>query len=263
MTYGSIRTDWHKVLKRSGKKRADPAMKTNTEAWGTDTTTSGGSHTHSAENVSIEDVGTYYVSPDVEGALQEIGAGGIGGGASVLNIRGAYDSGTTYDTGDLVSYDGGSYVASHDGVVGITPVDGADWTQIAAPGEDGVDGVDGTDALAYTTLTNSFTQPASSSSVSVVVGDTNFMAVGEVVYVSGGGYYSVASITDATHASLTNLGYSVNTAAAATVGAGGKIVAGGVEGPSTGLGAFIDSNGDLIISDTYIDGSGDLQVAVT
>lgn len=36
---------------------------------------------HAASAVSIVDAGLYYTSTDVEGALQEIGAGGIGGGS--------------------------------------------------------------------------------------------------------------------------------------------------------------------------------------
>jgi hypothetical protein len=39
------------------------------------------SDAHDASAISIVDAGTYYTSTDVEGALQEIGAGGIGGGS--------------------------------------------------------------------------------------------------------------------------------------------------------------------------------------
>jgi hypothetical protein len=38
---------------------------------------------HDASAISIADVGTYYTGTDVEAALQEIGAGGIGGGAAL------------------------------------------------------------------------------------------------------------------------------------------------------------------------------------
>jgi hypothetical protein len=38
---------------------------------------------HSATGVDITDAGAYYTSTTVEGALQEIGAGGIGGGGGV------------------------------------------------------------------------------------------------------------------------------------------------------------------------------------
>lgn len=103
MTYGNIRADWHKVLKRSGRKRADPAMKTNTEAWGTDTTTSGGSHSHAAENVSIEDAGSYYTSTDVEGALQEIGTGGIGGTTGVAVEEDGAEEGAGIDRFDFTT----------------------------------------------------------------------------------------------------------------------------------------------------------------
>src|SRR5205807_4788806 len=52
----------------------------------------------------------------------------------------------------------------------------------------------GTDA--YTTTTANFTQPAVSSTVSVSVGATGWMAVGQYLYVNTGGYYTVSSITN-------------------------------------------------------------------
>lgn len=44
------------------------------------------SDAHDASTISIVDSGTYYTSTDVEGALQEIGAGGVGGGGSAFTL---------------------------------------------------------------------------------------------------------------------------------------------------------------------------------
>lgn len=54
----------------------DPATQTELNDHISDT-----SDAHDASAVSVADVGGYFTSTDVEGALQEIGAGGIGGGA--------------------------------------------------------------------------------------------------------------------------------------------------------------------------------------
>jgi hypothetical protein len=93
---------------------------------------------------------------------------------------------------------------------------------------------------AFTTLTNSFTQPAISATVSVVVGKTAFMAIGQVLFVQGGGYYSVSTITDAVTVVLTNLGYTGNAAVGSTVSAGSgniAVVPAGLAGP-TGTSAY-------------------------
>lgn len=87
----------------------------------------------------------------------------------------------------------------------------------------------------FTTTAANFTQPAVSGTVSVSttnLGQLNnqWMAVGQVVFITGGGYYTVSSITDLTTVVLTNLGYTGNASPGATVTSGGLVTAGGLQG---------------------------------
>ena len=57
-----------------------------------------------------------------------------------------------------------------------------------------------------------FVQPAVDGAVSVTVGSTSQMTAGQEIFIAGGGYYTVASIINATTLSLTNLGGAGNAA---------------------------------------------------
>jgi hypothetical protein len=66
-------------------------------------------------------------------------------------------------------------------------------------GFNGIDGVNGTNGVnAFTTLTNSFTQPAvypaTGNSVTLAVADTSWMVVGQYVYIQSAGTYKVLAI---------------------------------------------------------------------
>ena len=74
-----------------------------------------------------------------------------------------------------------------------------------------------------TALSAGFTQPALEATVVATVGVTSWLAIGQTVYVSVGGYYSVKSIDDRTHVTLLNLGYAGNARPAATVPSGGTV----------------------------------------
>ncbi len=65
-----------------------------------------------------------------------------------------------------------------------------------AVGPDGVPGSNGSNA--YTTLSAGFTVPAVSADVTVAVGSTNWMAVGQIIFIQSAGWYQVAAINDAT-----------------------------------------------------------------
>jgi hypothetical protein len=106
-----------------------------------------------------------------------------------------------------------------------------------ATGSTGPTGPTGaTGSNAYTTTSSSFTQPASAATVSVQVGDTSWMAVGEYLYVENGGYYTVSSITDSTHVVVTNLGYTGNASPGATVASSSKVSPGGIQGATGATG---------------------------
>ena len=99
-----------------------------------------------------------------------------------------------------------------------------------AAGSSGTNGVD-----AFTTTTAHFTQPAAAATVSVSVANSTWMGVGQVLFVVGGGYYTVSSVTDAVTVVLTNLGYTGNTAAGGVISAGNKVSPGGLVGANGSL----------------------------
>jgi hypothetical protein len=115
----------------------------------------------------------------------------------------------------------------------------ASGSKVSAGGLIGATGSGGAGKNAFTNLAANFTQPAVNSTVSINVGSTAWMAVGQVIFVQGGGYYSVASITDLTDAVVTNLGYVGNATPGSTVSAGSTIAVtpGGVAG-AAGANAF-------------------------
>jgi hypothetical protein len=82
----------------------------------------------------------------------------------------------------------------------------------------------------FSTLTSSFTQPAVNATVSIQVDKTAWMIVGQYLFIKGGGYYTVSSITDASDVVVTNLGYTGNAAVSSTVANSGGVSPGGVSG---------------------------------
>src|SRR5258705_9556446 len=113
----------------------------------------------------------------------------------------------------------------------------ASGVHVSPGGLIGPAGAGGAGLNAFTTLSASFTQPAAAATVSINVGTTAWMVVGQAVFILGGGYYTVASVTDINHAVVTNLGYSGNAAPSATVASGGGVVPSGLNGQA-GTNAF-------------------------
>jgi uncharacterized protein (UPF0333 family) len=62
-------------------------------------------------------------------------------------------------------------------------------------------------------------------------------AVGQTLYVGGGGYYTVSSITNGTTVVLTNLGYAGNAAPAAAVASAAAVTPAGIKGDTGASGA--------------------------
>ena len=60
-------------------------------------------------------------------------------GKVAVTPRGAYSSGTSYERLDVVTYQGGSWMALQSST-NVTPASGAYWMQIAAKGDDGSSG---------------------------------------------------------------------------------------------------------------------------
>jgi hypothetical protein len=83
---------------------------------------------------------------------------------------------------------------------------------------------------AYTTTTASFVQPAIGANVTIAVGNSQWMATGQVIYISTGGYYSVVSTPTTISATITNLGYTNNANAGVTISSPSAVSPGGLSG---------------------------------
>lgn len=68
-----------------------------------------------------------------------------------------------------------------------------------AQGLAGTNGTNGTNGInAFTTLTTQFTQPSVSGSVTIVVGNNQWIATGQAIYISGAGFYTATSFSGTT-----------------------------------------------------------------
>jgi len=118
------------------------------------------------------------------------------------------------------------------GIKGDTGATGATGPT-GATGSAGSNGVN-----AYTTTASSYTQPAANSTVTVQVGTTSWMVAGENLFVGGGGgTYSIASIVDGTHVSLTNLGYAGNASPTTVISGSATVSPTGLKGDTGTTGA--------------------------
>jgi hypothetical protein len=128
-------------------------------------------------------------------------------------------------------------------------------SQVPGPaGADGAPGEDGTDGHnAFTTLVLQFVQPAIAANVNIETADSAWMSVGQVIYITNGGYYQVVDDTF-NFPQVKNLGYTGNAApgstvpTSSTISPGGLIGATGASGVST-LNAIspTTTKGDIIV----------------
>lgn len=73
-------------------------------------------------------------------------------------------------------------------------------------------------------LATAYTQPAVSSNVAVVLEHAaDWIVAGQILGIESGGLYTVASVTDSTHVTLTNIGDALNVSPTTVVPAGGEI----------------------------------------
>lgn len=96
---------------------------------------------------------------------------------------------------------------------------------------------------AFTTLTADFVQPAVNANVTASVEDSSWAAVGQIVYVAGGGgYYAVASKPSTTSIALTNLGYDGFSSPGTSIPSPSQVSPGGIRGPSeSSFGALVST----------------------
>ena len=114
------------------------------------------------------------------------------------------------------------------------------WQIQGPPGQTGSDGSDGIRGIsAFCITTSPFVVPASGSSVTVPVGNhlgitwsdwTVPFAIGQYVYVEGGGHFEVMARPSATQVTLENLGYTGNMPAGTIVAAAKRVSPAGVQG---------------------------------
>jgi hypothetical protein len=99
-------------------------------------------------------------------------------------------------------------------------------------GDDGTNGID-----SFTFTTADFTMPAASGTEVVEVANTDWMVVGQPIFVQVAGMMQVVSIVDGTHVELENLGYSQNAAGGTNIPSGSGVAPGGFEPDVSGFAA--------------------------
>lgn len=172
------------------------------------------------------DTGRWFVSNQAASAWQR----------TTLTPRGAYSAGTTYQKFDLVTSSSKAWLALQQ-TVGNTPAEGANWTLFVDQGTAGPTGATGPQGISsFTATTAGFTQPGSGATVSVSVGTTAWMASGQAIYMVGGGYYTVSSITNSTTVVLNNTGVSGNASPGATVSSPAVVSPAGPQGTTGATG---------------------------
>jgi hypothetical protein len=114
------------------------------------------------------------------------------------------------------------------------------WQIQGPPGQTGSNGTDGARGIsAFCITTAQFRVPASGASVTAAVGNhlgitwadwTVPFAIGQAVYVEGGGYFEVTARPSSTQVTLKNLGYTGNQPAATIVAANKRVSPAGIQG---------------------------------
>ncbi len=115
-----------------------------------------------------------------------------------------------------------------------------------------LDGANGQSA--FTSTTADFIQPAVDADVDVLVENSDWMSVGEDVFIEGGGYYLVIAKPDAVTVTLRNRGYNANSPVGGTIVSSSHVSASGEKGaPGTnGTNATVPLTtlGDVLTYDT-------------
>lgn len=96
------------------------------------------------------------------------------------------------------------------------------------PGTPGTVGTDGSNA--FTLVTADFVVPAKGANVTVTVGDSSWVALGQAIAVQGAGTFLAVAVPSVGTVQLQYLDYSTNTAAGNTVFAGATVSPGGFNG---------------------------------
>ena len=120
------------------------------------------------------------------------------------------------------------------------------WAVPGPRGDAGTDGAAGVSGVnAWTTTTAQYVQPAVGATVVVAVGSSEWAAIGQTVFIEGGGYYEVSAKPSDTQLTIRNLGYADNYAPATVVAVGKRVAPSGPAG----------SDGDDGVSGAGADGA--------
>lgn len=115
--------------------------------------------------------------------------------------------------------------------------------QVPGPaGDDGADGADGADGVnAYTTTLAQFLMPAEAGTVAVQFDNTDWMVVGQILFIQTAGHMQVSSITNSNTAVMLNPEntasslYASNAAPTTAIPAASKVSPAGIQGPAGAL----------------------------
>lgn len=118
-----------------------------------------------------------------------------------------------------------------------------DVETVQVPGPEGPSdpGTDGTDGInAFTQTTADFIVPAIGGQVTIVVVNTDWMGIGQPLFIEDAGIFEVVSIGSQTSVTLEYLDYDINTHSTETISTGAKVSPSGNEPSSTLLPAITD-----------------------
>lgn len=126
------------------------------------------------------------------------------------------------------------------------------------PGSPGVPGADGTNGInAFSFVTASFVVPAINSNVTVSVGTSAWMTVGQNIFIETAGNFEVVSFPTAQSVVLKYLDYTGNTNAGNTITAGAQVSPSGVQAPlSAALPTALTDSTTGTASNTLAPGTG-------
>lgn len=101
---------------------------------------------------------------------------------------------------------------------------------------------------AFTNTIQTFSQPDSGSTVTISVGSTEWMAIGQAIYIYTGGYYQVINIFDITSVQIQNLGYPQNATPGSSINSSQEVVPSGFIGMAGAVGSVESASSLSLLS---------------
>jgi hypothetical protein len=133
-------------------------------------------------------------------------------------------------------------IISSGGAKGATGTTGA----TGATGATGTTGAAGQNA--FTTTTATFSQPNVGNTVTISVGNSSWVSIGQVIFIYTGGSYQVVDVPGSTSIQILNLGYPENAIAGSSVNASSNVSPGGIRGEAGATGS-VSAVSELVITE--------------